>query len=280
MCPPYITVSFLENVYIPSGRNVGLVNPNEPEDDVEVTEESGSENVLHALEDMGLEREEANVYRLLLSKGVSTVGDISQYLSFSRTKVYGIFDRLLSKGWVKRVSEAPRMFAPVDPEKVLDLRRKVVSKAYKTAVGALKPVYNSIPVRMSEITVVRGLEAFKRIEEMIKSAEHEVKVVATVVPQSIVNKITDLLVESKKAGLDVKAILPPELVPKEAVDFLEASVQNIPNAGLLIIDGRQVYVGGIDTSGTGADMVGIVTENQALVTFNNILFDSLYTCDG
>ncbi len=280
MHPIVITVSFLENVYIPSGRKDGLVNPDEPKEPDGETEETGTEEVLHALEDMGLEREEADVYRLLLTKGVSTVGDISQYLSFSRTKVYGIFDRLMSKGWVKKVSEAPRMFAPVDPEKVLDLRRKAVSKAYKTAVGALKPVYNNIPVKMSEITVVRGLEAFKRIEEMIKTAEHEVKVVATVVPQSIVEKITDLLVESKKAGLDVKAILPPELVPQEAVDFLEASIQNVPNAGLLIIDGRQVYVGGLDTSGTGADMVGIVTENQALVTFNNILFDSLYSCEG
>ena len=240
--------------------------------------EPNDEEVLKALEDMGLEREEADVYRLLITKGVATVGDISHYLSFSRTKIYGIFDRLVSKGWVRMVSDVPRTFAPVDPVKVLEIKRRAVTSAYRTALGALKPLYDAVPVKVSEIAVLRGIDAFRRVEEMIRSAEREVRVVATIGPVPVVRRVADLLLERKAEGVDIRAVIPPALVPEDLVGRLDARVREVPNAGLIIVDGRQVYVGGIDASGEGAaDMVGIWTENSAIVTFNNVLFDSLYS---
>ncbi|MCI0497161.1 MAG: hypothetical protein L0Z54_02575 [Thermoplasmata archaeon] len=245
--------------------------------------EAGAENedVRKALEGMGLEREEAEVYRLLIARGVSTVGDISQFLDFSRTKVYGIFDRLLSKGWVRKVSEAPRMFAPVDPEKVLRSKRRAVTEAYRTALEALQPMYESLPGRVSEVAVLRGSEALQKVEEMIRSAKREVKVVATVGPLPVVKRVARLLIDRRSEGLDVMAVVPPSIVP-DLLDGLEARISEVPDAGLVIVDGNQVYVGGIDpTGGDVADMVGIWTENSAIVTFNNVLFDSYYSCrDG
>ncbi len=230
---------------------------------------------------MGLDRDEAGIYQLLVSRGMATVGELSTLLGYSRTKVYNLFDRLVSKGWVKVLTENPKTFIPLDPETVLDEKREAVAKAYSTAVEALKPVYKDIGIRLSDIAVFRGYEAFRKIEGMINGAEREVKIIATLVPTSVLGRIAGTLLEKKDLGIDVRSIFPMTENNDLAsiAERLEAQIKEVPTAGMLIVDDSELYIGAVDISSASdspTDLVGIWTGNKALVSLNSLVFDTLY----
>ena len=59
-----------------------------------------SEKEIKILTQLGLSKDEAQVYHVLLVSKESTVGKISRSINFSRAKIYGIVDNLLSEGIV------------------------------------------------------------------------------------------------------------------------------------------------------------------------------------
>ena len=59
-----------------------------------------TDNIVKSLTSFGLESEESEIYLLLLQKGVMTALVISRETNLSRTKVYRILDKLISKNMV------------------------------------------------------------------------------------------------------------------------------------------------------------------------------------
>ena len=53
-----------------------------------------SEKEIKILTQLGLTKDEAQVYHVLLVSKESTVGKISRSINFSRAKIYGIIDNL------------------------------------------------------------------------------------------------------------------------------------------------------------------------------------------
>lgn len=68
---------------------------------------------------LGLSQRQADIYLVLLKKGILTPLEISKYTEINRTTVYRIIEKLKSKGLVEEiVDERGKKFKAADPEKL------------------------------------------------------------------------------------------------------------------------------------------------------------------
>lgn len=241
-----------------------------------------NEQVISALEHMGLERDEAEIYTLLVSLGSATIGKISTLVALSRSKIYGVFDNLLSKGWIKIASDKPKTFVPVDPHEVLSKKQKLISSSYKTALKALSPVYESSKLDISETVTFRGFDVLKKVEEMLGNAQSEINIITAFLPKEAVKKMNSKLIEAKKNGVKIKTIVSNRLkydtILKDLEKDFDIKIATIPHAGLLIVDDSELLFGSVEEGKEiiSTNFLGIWTKNKELIKFSNMIFNQLY----
>ena len=105
-----------------------------------------SEKEIKILTQLGLSKDEAHVYHVLLVSKESTVGKISRSINFSRAKIYGIIDNLLAEGIVVEGNKHPKTYFPVDPKEISDRKLKSMQNASKLVDEELAPLFKSKPV--------------------------------------------------------------------------------------------------------------------------------------
>ena len=98
-------------------------------------QKSDFENHIKTLNKLGFSKDEALIYHVILSSKESTVGEISRSINFSRAKIYGLIDNLLSEGVIVEGSSHPKSYYPVDPREIAEKRLKEVEEA----VSWIKP---------------------------------------------------------------------------------------------------------------------------------------------
>lgn len=91
------------------------------------------EKVEKALIDLGLQRYEAEVYRVLIELGEATVREISTKCSVPREKIYFILKNLEKAGIVRLVEKQPKRYIAMPPEEVFKSALLAQKKKYETA---------------------------------------------------------------------------------------------------------------------------------------------------
>src|SRR4030042_6799932 len=76
------------------------------------------------LKDFGLNSYESKVWAALLSRGVSTAGELSDIANVPRSRSYDVLESLEKKGFVIMKFGKPIKFVAVPPEEVLDRVKK------------------------------------------------------------------------------------------------------------------------------------------------------------
>ena len=102
------------------------------------------ERVEKALIDLGLQRYEAEVYRVLIELGEATVREISTKCSVPREKIYFILKNLEKAGIVRLVEKQPKRYIAMPPEEVFKSALLTQKKKYETAklvVNYLQKLY-------------------------------------------------------------------------------------------------------------------------------------------
>jgi len=85
------------------------------------------------LMELGLTKNQAEVYIALIKKPEQTAGKLAKKLAIDRTFVYGILSSLIDKGLVGYVTkENKRIFQPLDPENLIKEIEEKRAKALKT----------------------------------------------------------------------------------------------------------------------------------------------------
>ena len=85
-------------------------------------QKGSSEKHITVLKKLGFSDDEARIYHVLLVSKESTVGEISRSINFSRAKIYGIIDNLLSEGIVVEGNKHPKSYYPIDPMEIAERR--------------------------------------------------------------------------------------------------------------------------------------------------------------
>jgi len=112
------------------------------------------------LQQLGLSLNEAKIYEALLDLKEAGVGEISSEAQVHRRNVYDTIKRLIDKGLIFPIlSKGENIYAPVDPDKLLELVREKENILNK-ALPELRKKYAQRPGKQ-EAYIYRGAEGFK-----------------------------------------------------------------------------------------------------------------------
>ena len=150
---------------------------------------------LKKIKDFGLNSYEAKIWTALLSRGVSTAGELSDIANVPRSRSYDILESLEKKGFIIMKIGKPIKYIAVSPEEVVDrVKKNVVNEAERQAevldtlkdsdiLNELKMLHKN-GVEMVDPTEITGAlkgrnNTYDQIDAMIKSAEEEIVIVTT-----------------------------------------------------------------------------------------------------
>jgi len=224
---------------------------------------------LKKLKDFGLNSYEAKIWTALLSRGVSTAGELSDIAGVPRSRSYDILESLEKKGFIVMKIGKPIKYIAIPPEEVVDrVKKNVVKEAEQQGqvldslrgsdiINELKMLHkNGVEmVDPAEITgALKGrTNSYDQLESMIKEAEEEVIIVTT--EEGFLRKTEALFRVLKKAserGVKVRIAAPITGKHSEILNDLHgiADVRDIKGlkARFCIVDNKEVMFMLLDDS--------------------------------
>src|SRR5210317_1067700 len=86
------------------------------------------QDFLNKIKDFGLNTYEAKIWTALLSRGVSTAGEISDIANVPRSRSYDVLESLEKKGFIIMKVGKPIQYIAVSPEEALDRVKKGIQR--------------------------------------------------------------------------------------------------------------------------------------------------------
>lgn len=124
-------------------------------------------DILSRLEQIGLTKGEAIVYRTLLEVGGGTTGIVVKHAGISSGKIYEILEKLIRKGLVSQILEGKiRHFYPTSPERLLSYleEEKMRISLHERNVKEMLPLLNGMLVEKQaplETVMYRGYKGIR-----------------------------------------------------------------------------------------------------------------------
>lgn len=201
---------------------------------------------------------EAKVWTALLSRGVSTAGELSNISDVPRSRTYDILESLEKKGFVVMRLGKPIKFVALKPEEVVErVKRNLVIEAQNKTkrleqlksddvLSELNSLYtNGVKfIEPSDLSgSLRGRQnLYNHLDMMVRSAEKGVTIVTT--SEGLNRKFEALLPaleKAKKKGINIRIAAP--IVPENFKIAKELSkVADVRDSGKSGINGRFAIV--------------------------------------
>jgi len=219
------------------------------------------QSFLKKIKDFGLNSYEAKLWTALLSRGISTAGELSDIAGVPRSRSYYVLESLEKKGFIIMKIDKPIKYIAVNPAEVLDRVKKRVQIDAEEQVKMLSELNNSEilnelsllhsqgveMVDPSDMTgVIKGRELiYDHFNTLIKDAKDSI-VLATS-EEGVMRKADALKKTLKKAkdkGVKIRILAPITSKNKKHVDSLKevADVRNSKDlkARFLLVDDNTV----------------------------------------
>src|SRR3989338_4108648 len=189
---------------------------------------------LNRLKDFGLNSYESKLWIALLSRGVSTAGELSDISNVPRSRAYDVLESLEKKGFIIVKVGKPIKYLAVPPAEVIErVKKRVVEEAEEKSgilsqlrdsevLGELNTLHTE-GIKLVDPTdrsgAFRGRDkAYDHLASMIKRAKKSITIMTS---KEGVERKHDLLgnhlKRAAKAGVEVKISF-PSTVSKEVVD--------------------------------------------------------------
>jgi sugar-specific transcriptional regulator TrmB len=214
---------------------------------------------LNKLRDFGLNTYESKIWTALLSRGVSTAGELSDIANVPRSRSYDVLESLEKKGFIILKPGKPIKYIAVKPEEVIErVKRKVQEQTEKQLelIENLKSeeVLNKLIslhnqgldlVEPTDLTgAIKGRKnIYNHLATMIKRAKKSITLVTT--PQGILRKqdiLIRYLTKAKQKGVKIRISAPLDLKTKDLKSLNK--VADIKNTSLksrfCIVDKKEI----------------------------------------
>jgi len=212
------------------------------------------------LRNLGLNSYESKLWTALLSRGVSTAGELSDIANVPRSRSYDVLESLEKKGFIIVKLGKPLKYVAVPPEDVLERVKKSVMESAESQARLLDEVKDS-PL-LNELTLLykNGIEMvepsdlsgvikgrknlYNHLQERISKAKESVILHTTA--QGILRKhqaLKNVLKKAKERNVRIRIAAPLNNVPKEELSALSklSQVRNTGTKGrFCVIDGEEV----------------------------------------
>ena len=209
---------------------------------------------------LGLNSYEVKIWTALLSRGVSTAGELSDIANVPRSRSYDVLESLEKKGFVVMKLGKPIKYIAVPPKEVVERVKKNVQDYAKEEVKKLTDLKNTDVINELSTLHTQGVELvepadlsgslrgrhnlYNHLELTIRNAEESVTLMTT--PQGFIRKMEGLkptFEKLKKRGVKIRIAAP---ITKEAMAALK-DVQGLvevrhtdSKARFCIVDGKEI----------------------------------------
>jgi sugar-specific transcriptional regulator TrmB len=103
----------------------------------------GSQEILDALKNIGLNLYERKIYLALIAKGVATAGEVSEIAKVPRSRSYDVLESLADKGFVVAQSSKPIKYVALAPNDALERAKDNLHRKHTDTVERIDRMSNS-----------------------------------------------------------------------------------------------------------------------------------------
>ncbi|HEY9703336.1 MAG TPA: helix-turn-helix domain-containing protein [Allocoleopsis sp.] len=215
------------------------------------------QELLKKIKDFGLNSYEAKIWTALLSRGISSAGELSDISNVPRSRTYDVLESLEKKGFVIMKLGKPIKYMAIPPAEVIDVIKKKIrdeSTRQENTMEELKrsdvleqlTQLHSTGIDMVEPTELVGMiksreNIYEYIENMIKKAEKSVYMMTS--SEGITRKLTALEKTLRKIsdkGVNIKVIVPTqkdaEKIEKDFKNVVESKVNSDVKSRFILVD--------------------------------------------
>ena len=210
---------------------------------------------------------EVRIWTALLSRGVSTAGELSDIGNVPRSRAYDVLESLEKKGFVVMKLGKPIKYLAVTPEEVVQRVKKLVRQNSDEKVKKLDSLKESDVLNELNLLYKQGIEfieptdlsgairgrhnLYTHLETMIKGAKKSVTIMTT--SKGILRKVEALKPELEKLakkGVSIRIATPVSKENLSAVQDISkiADVRhnNSINARFVLVDGKELMFMALD----------------------------------
>ncbi|MGM5484854.1 MAG: TrmB family transcriptional regulator [Nanobdellota archaeon] len=216
---------------------------------------------LDKLKQFGLNSYEAKIWAALLSRGVSTAGELSDISNVPRSRSYDVLESLEKKGFIIMKIGKPIKYIAVEPSEVVERVKKDTLTNAKKQAEVLDEVKETEMFKQLSALHSNGLEmvdpsdmsgnlksrdhVYSQMDSMIKSAEESVDIITT--SEGLNRKAKALKKAFKKAnkrGVSIRILAPVNNDTERSIDDISefVEVRNIEKikARTCIVDKKEI----------------------------------------
>jgi len=215
---------------------------------------------LNKLKDFGLNTYESKLWTALLSRGISTAGELSDIAGVPRSRSYDVLESLEKKGFIIMKIGKPIKYIAVPPSEVLERVKKKIKDDTEKQLKVLNVIQESKILQELNLLHNQGVEVvdptelsgsikgrnnlYNHIEAMIKNAEKSIVIMTT--PTGMIRKAETLknaFEKAKRKGVKIRIATPLTKETRNAVKELSkyAEIRNTKEkARFCVIDSKEV----------------------------------------
>ncbi len=227
---------------------------------------------------------EAKVWAALLSRGVSTAGELSDIANVPRSRSYDILESLEKKGYVVMKLGKPIKYLAVHPGEVITRVKKNMKEEAAVKIQRLDTLKDSDILKELNTLHTQGIELvepsdfagslrgrrnlYDHLEQSIRNAEVSVNLVTT--KQGFLRKIEGLqsvFEDLNKKGVKIRIAAPigkqEKSIAKKLKNVIEIKNSKELNARFCTVDGKEVTFMVLDDSEVHPNYdIGIWSKSQ------------------
>ena len=240
---------------------------------------------------------EVKIWTALLSRGVSTAGELSDIADVPRSRSYDVLESLEKKGFVVMKLGKPIKYLAVPPQEVLERVKKNVKEGAKDKIQRLEELKGTEVIGELNALHTQGVELvepadlsgslrgrhnlYNHLELTIRNAENNVTLMTTT--QGFIRKVEGLkptFDKIKKRGVKIRIAAP---ITKEAMSAVKdlkgvAEVRTTDSkARFCIVDGKELIFMVLDDAEVHPTYdVGVWVNTPFFAKALDTLFDSAW----
>ena len=215
------------------------------------------QELLKKIKDFGLNSYEAKIWTALLSRGVSSAGELSDISNVPRSRTYDVLESLEKKGFVMMKLGKPIKYMAISPTEVIDVIKKKIKEE------SLRQEHTMDELRKSDVLnqltqlhttgidtveptdligIIKNREnIYDYLESMIKKAERSIYIMTST--EGMIRKVQHLdkvLKKSADKGVNIKVLVSgskeTEKLEKELKDIAEIKVVADVKSRFILVD--------------------------------------------
>lgn len=216
---------------------------------------------LNKLKDFGLNTYESKLWIALLSRGVSTAGELSDIANVPRSRSYDVLESLEKKGFIVMKLGKPIKYIAVTPTEVLERVKKKLVVDTDDQIKMLEKVKDSEVLSELNLLHSQGVELVEptdlsgalkgrnnlnnHMDSMIKNTQSTLLIVTTT--QGLLRKVEQFknsVQKASKKGIKVRIAAPITKECKDAIialsQYAEIKHLSSPTARFMISDSKEL----------------------------------------